>query len=166
MLTQEQEQGLTKAAMAAKAAGHIFPEMAACEAALESAWFTSKLAVEDNNLFGCKQHEHPVYGTVHIPTREFEDQRWVTADAAWVEYPDLSSCFADRMNTLRTLSGTYPHYGVALVCDTPEEYVTEVSRSWSTDPARATKCIEIYHAHKPLLAAALNGGSTDAPVPQ
>ena len=159
MLTPQEEQDLTKAVQAAAAAGPSFATMAACEAALESGWVHSELAVADNNLFGCKQHAHPVYGTVHIPTREFIGQRWVTEDAAWVEYPDWPSCFADRMQTLRTLSTTYPHYGVALVCDTPEEYVTEVSRSWSTDPDRATKCIEIFRAHEALLAAALPAGA-------
>lgn len=156
MLTQDQQTFLTNAAKAAQAAGHIFPEMAACEAADESAWGTSELAKQDFNLFGCKQHQHPVYGTVHIPTREFVHQSWVTEDAAWVQYPSIEACFEDRMNTLRTMMTTYPHYGLALAADNAEEYVTEVSLSWSTDPNRAAKCIAIYHAHKPLLDAAVD----------
>jgi len=151
MATQKQLEWLVAAAESAKAAGHIFPEMAACEAAVESSWGTSVLARSDHNLFGCKQHEHPVYGTVHIPTREFVDQRWITVDAAWVEYPDDAASFADRMKTLRALTTTYPHYLRALIADTPEEYVTEVSQSWSTDPHRAATCISIYHAHKEQL---------------
>jgi hypothetical protein len=35
----------------------------------------------------------------------------------------------------------------ALAAKTPEEYVTQVSMSWSTDPQRAAKCIETYRAH-------------------
>lgn len=154
MATQEQLEWLVAAAESAKAAGHVFPEMAACEAAVESSWGTSKLAREDHNLFGCKQHQHPVYGTVHIPTREFLDQRWITIDAAWVKYPDDAASFADRMNTLRTLMGSWPNYVLALGAETPEEYVTEVSKTWSTDPQRAAKCIEIYQAHKEQLEVA------------
>ena len=63
-MTDEQRQFLAKAAAAQ--ARHVFPEMAACEAALESGFGKSGLAREDNNLFGMKQHPHPVYGT-HSP---------------------------------------------------------------------------------------------------
>lgn len=154
MATADQLNWLSCAAQGAKLAGHVWPEMAACEAAVESGWGSSELAKDDNNLFGCKQHAHPLYGTISIPTREFINQSWVTQDAEWVKYPDLQSCFADRMNTLRSLSTTYPHYALALAADTPEGYVAEVSRSWSTDPHRAVNCIAIYDAHKPTLAEA------------
>lgn len=147
MATHQQIDNLIAAAKAAKAAGHIFPAMAACEAADESGWFTSELARIDHNLFGCKQHVHPIYGTVHIPTKEFINHEWITEDAAWVQYPDDAASFADRMNTLRDLSTTYPHYALALAAQDPEEYVKEVSRSWSTDQDRANKCIAIYRAH-------------------
>lgn len=156
MATTEQLNWLSRAAQGAKLAGHVWPEMAACEAALESAWGTSELAREGNNLFGCKQHSHPVYGTISIPTREFQNRTWITVNADWVKYPDLMSCFWDRMNTLRNLSTTYPHYALALAADSPEEYVTEVSRSWSTDPHRAVNCIAIYDAHKGALEAAVS----------
>jgi flagellum-specific peptidoglycan hydrolase FlgJ len=153
MLTAEQQHFLVATYQAAKQAGHIFPEMAACEAADESAWGTSHLAIDANNLFGMKQHAHPVYGSISIPTREFENARWLTVDAEWVKYPDLASCFADRMNTLRTMSTSYPHYSLALGAETPEEYVAQVSQSWSTNPTRAADCIAIYHAHKNLMEA-------------
>ena len=154
-LTEIQRQFLIAAVAQAKAAGHIFPEMAACEAAVESAWGSSELAHNYNNLFGQKQQTHPVYGTVHIPTKEFIAGKWVDQDAAWVVFPDWQFCFASRMNTLRNLSTTYPHYALALASDTPEEYVTEVSKSWSTSPTRAETCIEIFNAHKDILDAAL-----------
>ncbi|HZU08351.1 MAG TPA: glucosaminidase domain-containing protein, partial [Pseudacidobacterium sp.] len=58
-----QETFLQKAYQAAAAAGHIFPEYAACEAALESGWGLSHLATEANNLFGQKQAHPPLPGT-------------------------------------------------------------------------------------------------------
>lgn len=154
MASSEQINWLVAEAKAAKTAGHIFPEMAACEAAVESAWGSSELARADHNLFGCKQHNHPIYGTVQIPTREFLNARWVTVDANWVKYPDDTASFADRMQTLRTLSLMYPSYVEALAAEDPFSYVTNVSRTWSTDPNRAEKCIEIYRAHKAELEAA------------
>lgn len=132
------------AAAAAQESGHVFPEYAACEAALESTYGTSPLARDDNNLFGCKQHVHALYGTVHLPTREFLNHEWVTVEAAFVRYPDWAACFADRMDTLRRLAKIYPHYAVALKAASGEEFVTEVSKTWSTDPKRAPDVLAIY----------------------
>jgi flagellum-specific peptidoglycan hydrolase FlgJ len=154
-LTTDQQAFLASAARAAKSAGHIFPAMAACEAADESRWGQSELARTANNLFGAKQQEHFIYGTVHIPTREYLSGHWITEDAAWVKFPDVAACFVARMNTLLRLRTNYPHYAAALAAATPERYVEEVSRSWSTNPTRAADCTAIYHAHAGLLADAL-----------
>ncbi|HZC24703.1 MAG TPA: mannosyl-glycoprotein endo-beta-N-acetylglucosamidase, partial [Candidatus Binatia bacterium] len=69
-----------------------------------------------------------------------------TIDAKWVEYPDWSACFADRKATLERLANAYPHYAAALRAPDPETYITEVSRSWSTDPARGAKCLSVFQA--------------------
>lgn len=129
--------------------------MAACEAALESDWGTSDLAAMGNNLFGAKQQMHPVFRTLHIPTREFLNHAWLTEDAAFVAYPDWQTCFSERMNTLKRLSNSYPHYYAARRAATAESFVEQVSLSWSTDPDRARKCIAIYHAHLELLTETL-----------
>ncbi len=55
MTTTPQDSFLRQASAAARAAGHIFPDYAACEAALESTWGRSRLAREANNLFGQKE---------------------------------------------------------------------------------------------------------------
>ncbi|WP_446744307.1 glucosaminidase domain-containing protein [Silvibacterium acidisoli] len=154
-LTDNQLNFLISAARAAKAAGHVFPSMAACEAAVESAWGTSELAIKAKNLFGMKQHTHPILGTLNLPTNEFLNHKWVVVNAEWVEYPDLASCFADRMSTLKRLSPNYPHYAAALAAAMPERYVQEVSLSWSTDPNRAKICISIYQNHISTLQDAL-----------
>lgn len=143
---------LHRAMLAAEAAGHIFPEMAACEAALESGYGRSQLAVQDRNLFGTKQHAHPIYGTHALPTREFLDGQWVATEANWITYPDWASCFADRMATLKRLAlvrkadGTlaYPHYAAALAAGSATTYIMQVSRTWSTDPERGDKVLAIY----------------------
>ncbi len=94
-----QEEFLTKAATAARAAGHLFPEYAACEAALESGWGMSHLAAEANNLFGQKQAHPPLAGTdtVSLPTREYLHGAWVSAD---IEYrPGRQNTVADFLFT-------------------------------------------------------------------
>src|SRR5271170_6477870 len=99
-MTETQKQFLDKASAAALQAAHPFPRMAASEAALESGYGLSGLAADDNNLFGMKQHLHPEYGTVSLPTKEFEHGQWVPMFAEWVKYPDWPTCFFDRLNTL------------------------------------------------------------------
>ena len=133
-----------KDTIAAATAQHIFPVMAGCEAALESDYGQSTLSKEGNNLFGMKQHIHPVFGTLSLPTKEFLEDRWVPAVSGWVEYPNIPSCFKDRMDTLIRLAPYYPHYAKALMAPTPQVYVQQVSQSWSTDPERANKVLQIY----------------------
>jgi flagellum-specific peptidoglycan hydrolase FlgJ len=154
MATEAQLNFLSSAARQAKAAGHIFPEMAACEAALESTWGTSEIALRACNLFGQKQSQHPIYGTFDLPTREYLHGAWTTVNAAWVAFPTIAECFAARMDLLRSLAPSYPNYEAALRAGDPETYVREVSKTWSTDPARAAKCIVIYNTHKDTLDAA------------
>lgn len=138
---------LDRAALCAAKAGHIYPSMAACEAALESRYGSSELAIRDSNLFGMKQHAHPVYGTHALPTNEFEKGQWVEVTALWIHYPDWNSCFLDRMATLERLSNALPHYRAALDAKDEETYIREVSKSWATDPARADKVIAVYREY-------------------
>ena len=131
---------LDRATAEAVKANHPFAQMAACEAALESNWGNSELARDAFNLFGMKQHCHPVFGTMTLPTREFEGGEWITVGAAnWVEYPDWRACFADRLATLERLSNALPHYKAALAAMDARTYVRQVSESWSTDPAWVAK---------------------------
>jgi flagellum-specific peptidoglycan hydrolase FlgJ len=140
---------LAAATAAARAAGHVWPEYAACEAALESAWGGSALAVQGNNLFGQKQAKPPVAGTatMQLATREFIREAWVTVQAEWVKFADWSACFAERMRLLRALAGEYPHYAAALAAGTGEAFVEAVSKSWSTGPGRAAKVLAVHRQH-------------------
>jgi flagellum-specific peptidoglycan hydrolase FlgJ len=130
----------------------LFPQAQACEAMVESTWGSSQLFLEDNNCLGIKQHTHPIYGTVNLPTREFLHGGWVMQDDDFVKYPTMAACFADRMNTLQQLAPVYPHYAAALKAATPEEFLTQVSLTWSTGPTRGATCIAILHAHEDVLS--------------
>ena len=136
------QQFLNKATQQAEQAGHIWPVMAACEAALESGWGKSALAIEGHNLFVCRQHATPIYETIALPTREYILGQYIQVNAYWVSYPTEADCFTDRMQTLRRLP---IYYGAALSATNPIDYVREVSKSWSTDPERAAKVIAIYN---------------------
>jgi len=150
-----QEQFLSKAVAAARASGHLFPEYAACEAALESGWGMSHLAVEANNLFGQKQAHPPLAGTetIALPTREYLHGAWVAVQASWVRFEDWAACFRERMALLQSLSAAYPNYKAAIEAATGEQFVTEVSKTWSTDPARAGKVLAVYDCHRTALGS-------------
>jgi flagellum-specific peptidoglycan hydrolase FlgJ len=156
MLNTPQDSFLRQVSAAARAAGHIFPEYAACEAALESTWGQSRLAREANNLFGQKQsiQTHSTEATEGVllpallmPTQEFLHGRWVTVTAQWTRFADQTACFRARMDLLRRLSGSYAGYQRALAATTGEIFIEEVSRVWSTDPQRATKVLAIHRQH-------------------
>jgi flagellum-specific peptidoglycan hydrolase FlgJ len=143
-MTLEQSTWIHAMVEAAVIADHIFPAMAACEAALESRYGQSQLAREGNNLFGLKAHKHNVYGVLSLPTHEFENSEWIEVTAEWEKYETLYQCFADRMETLTRLKDVYPEYGAALRAKSSEDYIILVSKRWSTDPNRAQKVLAIY----------------------
>jgi flagellum-specific peptidoglycan hydrolase FlgJ len=151
MFTNAQLRFLIDAEKAADIAGHHFPELAACEAAEESRFGTSVLAVTDNNLFGMKQHRHVVFGTHALPTREFQNGEWAEVIAKFISYPSWAACFKDRMVTLLRLAAVYPHYAAALKATSPEIYVREISATWSTDPQRADKVLAIWRESKQIV---------------
>lgn len=144
-----QEDFLGKAYAAALAAHHPYPEIAACEAALESGWGKSELAVKANNLFGRK-----VWRTgqdvLQLPTREFLHGQWVTVTADWLKFATWADCFADRVHIITTDL----RYSQAIQAKTAEEWITELSAVWSTDPERAAKVLATYHAHRAVFAPA------------
>lgn len=157
-MTPLEKQWIFHAATAAIDAEHIYPRMAACEAALESDYGQSELAMKALNFFGMKQHQHPEYGTLNLPTKEVLDGKWVPTTAEWVIYPSFKACFQDRMGTLLRLQGMYPHYAAALRAGSPELYVAQVSLTWSTDPKRGEKVLAIYNMAFPVPNSQIFGG--------
>lgn len=135
---------ITNASVSARMAGAHFPDMWAAEAALESRFGRSQLYIDGWNAFGLKQKQHPIFGTLSLPTREYLGGEWKVVNANFVKYPDLDACFADRLATLERLAPAYPHYKAALEAVEPEIYIQEVSMTWSTDPNRAKSVLTIY----------------------
>lgn len=152
MATPQEVAALRTVFAAAEVSACLFPDAQACEAMVETTWLSSSLGVADNNLFGMKQHAHPVFGTVNLPTHEYLDGKWVVQDDDFVVYPSMAACFADRQATLVALAPHYPHYAAALAATTPEVFLTQVSLTWSTGPERGAECVEILHAHEDVFS--------------
>lgn len=149
-----------KAVPLAIASGHLFPTYACCEAAEESAWGDSKLAEQANNLFGQKQgHTTANLPVLLMPTVEYVGGRRETTLAGFVKFEDWAASFAARMALLRALAAertdagacAYPGYAAALAAANGPDFVTQVSRDWSTDPHRAATVLAIHDAYAPLL---------------
>ena len=141
---------LHKAYRAAYNAGHIWPSYAAAEAALESAWGESQLAVKANNLFG--QKSGPMtegLPTIELPTHEWNPKtgRMEPSTAKWPMFKKWEDCFHARMDLLRNRK----RYAAALAAKSGEEFVRQVSNIWATDPKRGDKVIEIYKRYIPDL---------------
>ncbi|HXM59367.1 MAG TPA: glucosaminidase domain-containing protein [Terriglobales bacterium] len=145
-----QKQFLDRATAEAVKANHPFPQMASCEAALESTWGHSELAREANNLFGMKRHQHNIYGVLNLPTREWSAAKgWTQVPGVdWEKYPDWRACFCDRLATLQKLSNAYPHYKAALDATDAKTYIISVSETWSTDPGWPCSCGENFIAQE------------------
>lgn len=151
MLTPAQINILKSFYEAAKISGHIFPEAAACEAVLETAWGTSTLYTKYRNIFGQKQSHPPIFASVRMPSEEEIKGKYVMMWSDFVVFPTAAEAFEARMNLLLRLQTTYPAYNRALHATTPEDFLTEVSKAWSTDSERSVKCISILHSHRDLL---------------
>ncbi len=147
MNNTDKENWLQEIAREAQEGGHVWPEYAACEGALESNFGRSELAQIGNNLFGMKVHSHTEYGQfgeIILPTKEIINGEQVIKNAYFISYPRLADCFTDRMKTLQRLRFAYPHYNNALNAQDGETFIREVSANWSTDPDRADKVLNVY----------------------
>lgn len=144
MSTQQQLDFLNKAFAHAQLAQHPWPDYAACEAALESAWGQSRLAREANNLFGEHQHHVPIYDTYKLHPNDNVDPK-----DDWVKFPSWRECFESQLATIRRLAatGNYPHYVAALAATDGRTYVKEVSKHWAQDPLRADHVLIIHASH-------------------
>lgn len=149
------DQFFPRAIAAARAAGHLWPDYAACEAAEESAWGESQLARQGNNLFGQKAPADPPagwdYPTLELPTTEIVGGRRSQCIARWPRFPDWPTAFRERMALLRRV----PAYAPALAAPTGESFIRLVSPVWATDPERAMNVLNIYAAHRAAIGAAM-----------
>jgi len=81
----------------------IIPEIAAAQAALESRYGESRLAIETNNLFGIKAGRRWQGPVLVLPTTEYVDGQPVPAVARWRKYASWQECFRDYGNLIELL---------------------------------------------------------------
>jgi len=120
-----------------------FPDFTIAQAALESAWGASQLAVEANNLFGVKAGPEWTGAVLELPTREWVNGGWTTVQARWRRYADWAACIADHSKILATA-----RYADAARASSGEDYARAVAKAgWATDPTYADKVIAIMRKY-------------------
>lgn len=134
---------LQKAYAAARASGHVWPIHAACEAAHDSDFGTTELAINANNIFNLRAPaKFPSQMAAQIYVQTVSGRQY-----DWLKFRDWTQCFATRMEKLRRFGIYYQ----AIRAKTATHYVTEISRVWSSNPGRPAFVFALAAALTPTL---------------
>ncbi|MBC2370388.1 GW domain-containing glycosaminoglycan-binding protein [Listeria booriae] len=121
----------------------ILTSITLAQAILESNWGESKLATEGRNLFGIKGEYQK--DSVTMPTQEFENNEWITVDAAFRKYPTWFESLDDHAALF--LKGTSwdktKYQGVIKAKDYKTAANALQKAGYATDPGYAEKLIEL-----------------------
>ncbi|MBC1231347.1 GW domain-containing glycosaminoglycan-binding protein [Listeria booriae] len=121
----------------------ILTSITLAQAILESNWGESKLATEGRNLFGIKGEYQK--DSVMMPTQEFENNEWITIDAAFRKYPTWFESLDDHAALF--LKGTSwdktKYQGVIKAKDYKTAANALQKAGYATDPGYAEKLIEL-----------------------
>lgn len=110
------------------------------QAALESNWGASRLAVEGNNLFGLKGSGSG--GSLILPTTEYRGGGTVTVNAAFRKYRSWAESIADHA---RLLSAA--RYAGAVRKTGPEAARAVAAAGYASDPQYASKLIRLMDTY-------------------
>jgi flagellum-specific peptidoglycan hydrolase FlgJ len=114
------------------------------QAALESGWGASGLAIQACNLFGVKSSPGWNGPTLDMNTHEVIGGKEITVLAHWRKYPDLATCIADR----GAFFHKNPRYAKALACKDCISFAEAIQAAhYSTDPEYAAKLIDLIKQH-------------------
>lgn len=115
------------------------------QAAIESAWGESRLAVEGKNLFGIKAGKAWKGPVLQMPTREYIGKEWRTVLAPWRVYPNWQASMEDHARFLLE----NPRYTPALrLVDHARAFASALQAcGYATDPAYADKLRLVMDKH-------------------
>jgi len=125
------------------------------QAALESAWGSSKLAVQGFNLFGVKAGKSWKGDILVLPTTEFIDGKEVKVQAKWRKYESLDQCIKDHTTFLKN----NPRYAPAFIhkCNGDQFAHYIAAGGYATDPHYAKKLQSIIYSNHLLALDAEEG---------
>jgi lysozyme len=133
---------IASGAMAAQQRFGVPASVTIAQAINESGWGTSQLAAHDYNLFGIKG-SGPA-GSVTLPTQEFENGQWVTIDAQFRAYHNVSESISDHAELLAT-SGYYTHAMADRAL--PDAFAHDLTGVYATDPEYGSNLIALMRLY-------------------
>ena len=143
--TRVQQAFINEVAPGAMAAQQRFGVPAAvtiAQAIDESGWGTSGLATQDHNLFGIKG-TGPA-GSVTLPTEEYENGQWVSTDAQFRVYHNVSESISDHAELLAT-SGYYQRAMADRAM--PDAFANDLTGVYATDPDYGANLIALMRLY-------------------
>jgi len=138
------------------------------QGALESAWGTSGLCVQANNLFGVKADSSWHGPVVDMLTHEYVHARNIEVMAPWRRFATWEDCVDDHAQFFHLNARYAPAFKVA----SSEAFARAIALAgYATDPAYADKLVSVIRAHAlqqydlPAVALAppVNHGGTAPP---
>ena len=118
---------------------HLLPSLCIAQACLESAYGTSELAVQANNLFGIKASNWT--GKVYNKTtKEWDGGKYITITAGFRAYDTMVACVEDYIKKLTTM----PRYANLVGC-TDINKACEYIRAdgWATSPTYTSSLLAV-----------------------
>ncbi len=130
--------------------GRIPQSFVIAQAALESRWGNSQLALQANNLFGIKADPGWTGPTIEMGTQEIVTGGSVAEMATWRRYPSWQACIADHAQFFLVNE----RYKEALDYQSGAAFAQAIAKAgYATDTQYAAKIIEIidqYGLEKPM----------------
>jgi len=127
------------AARQSSASSSFLPGVAVAQAALESAWGESRLALKAKNYFGIKGHA--AVPCISMPTSECVNGVFIKTVARFARFESMAECFAERDRIIASLPVYAEARGHAAE---PVAFVHSLAKHWATDPGYAEKVLRIY----------------------
>ena len=129
----------------------IFTSISLAQAALESDFGQSELAVKAHNLYGVKAASGQP--SVKMPTKEYQNGSWVTIEASFVSYSSWQASMLAHAQLLRQgTSWNKGQYAHVLAAKTYQEAAKGlVTDGYATDPDYAEKLVQViekYHLQR------------------
>ena len=112
-------------------AAGILPSLCIAQACVESAYGTSELAVNANNLFGIKAGSGWTGKTYTKQTQEWDGTKYITVSAAFRAYDTMVACVEDYLTKLTTMD----RYANLVGCTDIQEACRLIREDgWATSP--------------------------------
>jgi hypothetical protein len=132
-----------------QAASRIPASVTIAQSALESAWGTSRLTVNDSNYFGFKCVSASDPGPIAIACHNYPTQECTpgchTVNAYFRVYRNAEDSLRDYARLLTTSDRYAPAFQYT---DDPDEFIRQIHRGgYATDPDYASKVISIMREH-------------------